>query len=63
MGEYGSGTKLSRRYYRTRIYSFEYAAELTGTSVKVLERYAVLGLIEPTRTMLSAQDVVRIAQI
>jgi DNA-binding transcriptional MerR regulator len=46
-----------------RLYSFEAAAELTGTSVQLLEHYAGLGLIEPTRSLLKSRDVARVAQI
>jgi MerR family transcriptional regulator/heat shock protein HspR/chaperone modulatory protein CbpM len=46
-----------------RLYSFEYAAEVTETSIRVVERFVSLGLIEPTNSMLRSQDVARIAQI
>ncbi len=45
------------------LYSFEYAALVTETSIIVVERFANLGLIEPTNSMLRAQDITRIAQI
>jgi MerR family transcriptional regulator/heat shock protein HspR/chaperone modulatory protein CbpM len=46
-----------------RLYSFESAAELTQTSITIVERFVALGLIEPIRGMLRSRDVARIAQI
>lgn len=46
-----------------RLYTFEQAAELTQTSVLLLERFTRLGLIEPVGIMLQRQDLIRIVQI
>ena len=45
------------------LYSFEQAAIFTQTSVTVIERFASLGIIEPTDSMLQSQDLTRIVQI
>lgn len=45
------------------LYSFEYAARLSQTSITVVESIVALGLIEPTRAMLRSQDIARISQI
>ncbi len=46
-----------------RLYSYEYAARITETSVTVVQRFADLGLIEPHNSMLRSRDIARIAQI
>ncbi|PPS42827.1 chaperone modulator CbpM [Chroococcidiopsis sp. TS-821] len=46
-----------------RLYSFEQAAYFTKTSVALLERFAALGLIEPTESMLRRQDLIRVVKI
>lgn len=46
-----------------RLYSFEYAAQVTETSIIVVERLVQLGLIEPIGAMLRAGDISRISQI
>lgn len=45
------------------LYSFEYAAVLSETSITVVERFVQLGLIEPTQSMLRSRDITRIGQI
>jgi DNA-binding transcriptional MerR regulator len=46
-----------------RLYTFEYAASMTETSIAVVQVYAQLGVIEPTGSMLHAREIARIAQI
>jgi MerR HTH family regulatory protein len=46
-----------------RLYTFEYAASATQTSIAVVERFAALGLISPIGEMLRSRDVARISQI
>lgn len=46
-----------------QLYSFEYAALVSGTSVTVVENFAQLGLIEPIGSLLHPRDIARIAQI
>lgn len=46
-----------------RLYSFEYAAQLTETSITVVERFVALGLIEPVGSMPRSRDIGRISQI
>lgn len=46
-----------------RLYSFEYAAQLTETSITVVECFVALGLIEPVGSMLRSRDIGRISQI
>lgn len=46
-----------------RLYSFEYAASVTETSITVVERFVQLGLIDPIGSMLHPRDISRIAQI
>jgi DNA-binding transcriptional MerR regulator len=46
-----------------QLYSFEYAAVVTGTSTTVVERFVQLGLLEPIGSMLHPKDIARIAQI
>jgi len=45
------------------LYSFEYAARLSETSITVVERFVSLGLIEPIGSMLRTKDITRISQI
>ena len=46
-----------------RLISVEQAAVLTETSVTIVERFVILGLVEPVGTMLRGQDLQRIIQI
>ena len=46
-----------------RLYSFEYAAQVSGTSITVVESVVALGLIEPVGSMLRSRDIGRISQI
>jgi len=45
------------------LYSFEYAAWQSETSITVVERFVALGLIEPIESMLRSKDITRISQI
>jgi hypothetical protein len=45
------------------LYTFEYAALLTETSVTVVEFYVASGVIEPIGSMLQSREITRIAQI
>ena len=46
-----------------RLYTFEYAASATQTSITVVECFVALGLISPIGSMLRSRDVARISQI
>jgi chaperone modulatory protein CbpM len=46
-----------------QLYSFEYAALVTETSITVVQVYVELGIIEPIGSMLHSHAIVRIAQI
>jgi MerR HTH family regulatory protein len=46
-----------------QLYTFEYAAKVTATSVTVVEIFVQLGLIEPIGSMLLERHISRIAQI
>lgn len=46
-----------------RLYTFEYAALVTETSITVIERFVQLGLIEPNGDLLRSREIARIAQI
>jgi len=46
-----------------QLYTFEYAAKVTATSVTVVESFVQLGLIEPIGSMLLERHISRIAQI
>ncbi|ELS00171.1 chaperone modulator CbpM [Gloeocapsa sp. PCC 73106] len=46
-----------------RLYNFEQAAYFTQTSVVLIERFVLLGIIEPTDEMLCRQDLVRVVRI
>jgi hypothetical protein len=46
-----------------QLYTFEYAASVTETSITIIERFVDLGLIESIGTMLYAREIARIAQI
>ncbi|MDM9383248.1 chaperone modulator CbpM [Chlorogloeopsis sp. ULAP01] len=46
-----------------RLYTFEYAALVTQTSTALIERFATLGLISPTNSMLRSRDITRVSQI
>ena len=50
-------------YFGDRLISVEQAAVLTETSVTIVERFVILGLVEPVGTMLRGQDLQRIIQI
>ena len=45
------------------LYSFEYAALITNTSVTLVMSYVELGVIEPLGSMLPSRSIARIAQI
>ncbi len=45
------------------LYTFEYAALITETSITVVESYVEFGVIEPTGSMLPSREIARIAQI
>ena len=46
-----------------RLYTFEYAALITETSIEVVQVYVQLGVVEPTGSMLQSREIARIAQI
>lgn len=46
-----------------QLYSFEYAAGLTETSIALVQVYVELGVIESTGHLLHAREIARIAQI
>jgi hypothetical protein len=46
-----------------QLYSFEYAAFLTETSITLVMSYVELGVIEPIGHMLHSREIARIAQI
>ena len=46
-----------------QLYTFEYAALITETSVTVVMSYVELGVIEPIGHMLHSREIARIAQI
>jgi DNA-binding transcriptional MerR regulator len=46
-----------------QLYTFEYAASITETSIAVVQVYVHLGIIEPIRNLLSSHEIARIAQI
>ena len=46
-----------------RLYSYEYAAQVTETSITMVESFVALGLIEPVGAMLRSRDIGRISQI
>jgi MerR HTH family regulatory protein len=46
-----------------QLYTFEYAALITETSVTVVMSYVELGVIEPIGHMLHSREITRIAQI
>ncbi len=46
-----------------RLYTFEYAALVTGISTIVIEQYIQIGSIEPIGDLLSSREITRIAQI
>jgi hypothetical protein len=45
------------------LYTFEYAALVTGTSIPLVEAYISLGVIEPIGSMLYSHAITRISQI
>ncbi|MEH2236606.1 chaperone modulator CbpM [Nostoc sp.] len=46
-----------------QLYTFEYAALMTETSITLVKFYAELGVIEPIGSMLHPREIARIAQI
>ena len=46
-----------------QLYTFEYAALISETSVTTVKCYVELGLIEPIGSMLQPREIARIAQI
>ncbi len=46
-----------------QLYTFEYAASVTETSVTVVQVYVDLGVIESIGAMLHSREIARIAQI
>lgn len=46
-----------------RLYTFEYAALVTETSIIVIERFVQVGVIEPIGDLLHSREIARIAQI
>ena len=46
-----------------QLYTFEYAALITETSITVIEVYIKLGIIEPIGDLLHSREIARIAQI
>jgi MerR HTH family regulatory protein len=46
-----------------RLYTFEYAALITETSITVVEVYIKLGIIEAIGDLLHSREIARIAQI
>ncbi len=49
--------------HEERLYTFEYAASVTGTSTVTIERLIQRGLVEPSGAMLHAREITRIVQI
>jgi len=46
-----------------QLYTFEYAALITETSITLVQSYVELGVIEPIGSMLHSGQITRIAQI
>jgi hypothetical protein len=46
-----------------QLYTFEYAASVTETSITLVQVYVQLGIIEPIGAMLHSREITRIAQI
>jgi MerR HTH family regulatory protein len=46
-----------------QLYTFEYAASITETSIAVVQVYVHLGIIEPIGDLLNSREIARIAQI
>lgn len=46
-----------------QLYTFEYAALLTETSITLVKVYVELGVIEPIGSMLHPREIARITQI
>lgn len=46
-----------------QLYTFEYAASITDTSIAVVQVYIHLGVIEPIGDLLNSREIARIAQI
>jgi MerR HTH family regulatory protein len=46
-----------------QLYTFEYAASVTETSIAVVQVYIHLGIIEPIGDLLNSREIARIAQI
>jgi MerR HTH family regulatory protein len=45
------------------LYTFEYAALVTETSITLVQVYIQLGIIQPTGDLLHSREIARIAQI
>lgn len=48
---------------KERLYSYEQVAYFTQTPASLIEKYASLGILNPTRAMFCRQDLVRVVQI
>ncbi len=46
-----------------QLYTFEYAASITETSITIVEVYVELGIIEAIGDLLHSREIARIAQI
>ena len=46
-----------------QLYTFEYAASVTQTSITLVQVYVKLGVIEPIGDLLHSREIARIAQI
>jgi hypothetical protein len=46
-----------------RLYTFQYAALMTGTSTITIEQFVEVGSIEPVGSMLRSREIGRIAQL
>ncbi|UKP01170.1 chaperone modulator CbpM [Nostoc sp. UHCC 0870] len=46
-----------------QLYTFEYAASITETSMSIVQVYVELGVIEPIGDLLHSRAIARIAQI
>ncbi|MBE9092989.1 chaperone modulator CbpM [Tychonema sp. LEGE 07203] len=46
-----------------QLYTFEYAASVTETSITLVKIYVELGVIEPIGDLLHSREIARIAQI
>jgi hypothetical protein len=46
-----------------KLYTYEYTALMTETSITLVESYVELGIIKPIGSMLNSREIARIAQI